>query len=119
MGKNFDEEYMPNPNKKTDIPLGKWSITENQKYIKFLRQYKNQVEDTFMGKKHKIYKLMSGFIGSRTPEQCRGHHRKMLKFYNSVEGIIDVIQNRNLIDEQNKPLSKGMQKNCFYQVSMM
>lgn len=36
----------------------------------------------------KVFKAMSLFIGSRTADQCRSHHQKMEKNYNSCREII-------------------------------
>lgn len=35
---------------------------------------------------------MSSFMGSRTPKQCRSHHQKMFRKFNTVDEIIRGIQ---------------------------
>ena len=35
-------------------------------------------------KSHKLFKQMSGYISSRTPQQCRSHFQKMIKKHKTV-----------------------------------
>ena len=36
----------------------------------------------------KIFKQMSQFIRTRTPDQCRSHHQKVQKLHHTIEDII-------------------------------
>ena len=71
----------------------------------------------------KIFLLMSQFIGSKTPSQCRSHHQKFYKKicdYNSIERPpkINNPSNLNLTEIEKKPKrqyikrkKKGLEKN--------
>lgn len=37
---------------------------------------------------------MSQQIKTRSPDQCRSHHQKMIKYHASLDGIIDNIEKR-------------------------
>jgi len=45
-------------------------------------------------RKWHLNRIMSKFLGTRSHEQCRSHHQKMIKNYRSIEGIIQHF-NRN------------------------
>ena len=36
--------------------------------------------------------MMSKAIGTRSHEQCRSHHQKMIKHYKNLDGIIDHLE---------------------------
>ena len=48
----------------------------------------------------KVFKQISLFVKTRTPDQCRSHHQKILKIHKSVENVLRVYEQRGLI----KPL---------------
>jgi hypothetical protein len=39
-------------------------------------------------RKWHLNRIMSKFLGTRSHEQCRSHHQKMIKNYRSIDGII-------------------------------
>ena len=43
----------------------------------------------------KINVRMSQFLKTRTANQCRSHHQKMLKHYGTIEAIIQEINEKN------------------------
>lgn len=48
---------------------------------------------------------MSEYVKSRTAEQCRSHHQKMIKFHGSIENIIYHIKwlaSKRIISQQEK-----------------
>jgi len=64
-------------------------MEENIKYIEFIKKNLVIVEQTIENKgKNKINKRMSKYMKSRSPQQCRSHHQKMLKYHLSIKGII-------------------------------
>lgn len=74
-----------------------WQLEENAAYMQFLED--NQV--LFRGSKNdrrlvKINVLMSMCVGTRSPDQCRSHHQKMMKYHNDIPTIIHYI--RGLIE---------------------
>ena len=40
--------------------------------------------------------MMSKAVGSRSHEQCRSHHNKMVRSYKSVRGVIEHFQGNKL-----------------------
>ena len=40
--------------------------------------------------------MMSKAVGSRSHEQCRSHHNKMVRSYKSVRGVIEHFQGSKL-----------------------
>ena len=72
---------MKKKKKKTSkkINYGTWNKKENQQYEKFLLKHiKIFSDDILIRRKKKIHVLMSKSIKTRTPEQCRSHHQKMM-----------------------------------------
>ena len=64
-------------------------MEENIKYIEFIKKNLVIVEQTIENKgKNKINKRMSKYMKSRSPQQCRSHHQKMLKYHLNIKGII-------------------------------
>lgn len=49
----------------------------------------------------KINKLLSLHVKTRSPDQCRSHHQKMMKYHRSVEGIIQHVVELQNISEEN------------------
>ena len=72
---------------------GIWKNQENQKYEKFLSKHIKIISDNIViRRKKKIHVLMSKSIKTRTPQQCRSHHQKMLKSHQTVLGIIEFLK---------------------------
>jgi hypothetical protein len=42
----------------------------------------------------KVFKQMSVFIPTRTPDQCRSHHQKIQKAFQTVDKIIRVFKKK-------------------------
>jgi hypothetical protein len=61
--------------------------------VDFLLKFKSVVEG---GKKNRrkwhLNRMMSKAIGTRSHEQCRSHHQKMMKHYQTIDGILDHFQ---------------------------
>lgn len=51
---------------------------------------------------------MSNFVGTRSPDQCRSHHQKMMKYHHNIPHIIRHVQGllqtqENLAQPQSPP----------------
>lgn len=57
--------------------IGKWDKKEQVKYYAFLTINQNFFEKKGMRRNDKVFKMMSKFITTRTPDQCRSHHQKI------------------------------------------
>jgi hypothetical protein len=56
---------------------GHWEESERINYHIFLEIWHKQFENKKLRRIDKIFKLMSRFVGTRQPDQCRSHHQKM------------------------------------------
>lgn len=67
-----------------------WNEEENDKYVTFLTKFKSVIEG---GKKNRrkwhLNRMMSKAIITRSHEQCRSHHQKMMKHYSTIDGILE------------------------------
>ena len=52
----------------------------------------------------KIFKTMAFFVGSREAEQCRSHHQKMEKKYNTICKTLINLRKQHYHSEQEQPL---------------
>ncbi len=67
-----------------------WTLQENMKYVRFLQENREIFTSTKENRRLlKINKMISQSIGTRSPDQCRSHHQKMVKYHESIEGIIN------------------------------
>lgn len=57
--------------------IGRWDHSEQTKYYIFLKMNEKFFENKGMRKNDKVFKIMSKFITTRTPDQCRSHHQKI------------------------------------------
>jgi hypothetical protein len=48
--------------------------------------------DRFKKRKYHMNRMMSKSVCTRSPEQCRSHHQKMLKCYGNISNIVRHIQ---------------------------
>ncbi|CAD8190881.1 unnamed protein product [Paramecium octaurelia] len=55
---------------------GHWTKEEHGFYLEFVNNHFDILKSKYAKKSKKIFKLMSQFIPSRTPTQCRSHHQK-------------------------------------------
>lgn len=66
-----------------------WSDEENLTYMRFLEESGHLFDSNWAQRKNiKINVLMSEYIKTRSPLQCRSHHQKMMKFHHSIPQII-------------------------------
>ena len=83
---------MENSKKKATYGTHHWNDEENQKYVEFLMKFKDVIEGgKKVRRKWHLNRMMSKAIGSRSYEQCRSHHQKMIKYYKDIDGIIQYL----------------------------
>ena len=59
--------------------IRRWTKEESDKYEEFINLNAEAMADSNTKRVAKIFIIMSQFIGTKTPSQCRSHHQK---FYN-------------------------------------
>jgi hypothetical protein len=70
-----------------------WSITENAAYMYFLEAHNWLFERSNSDRRLlKINVLMSLWVKTRSPDQCRSHHQKMMKYHSDIPTIITHIR---------------------------
>ncbi|KAM3132036.1 hypothetical protein pb186bvf_015920 [Paramecium bursaria] len=66
---------------------GRWSLREHRQYLSFLDKFYMILNQADLKSEQQIFKKMSMQIRSRTPTQCRSHHKRfdfqgyLLKIY--------------------------------------
>ena len=90
---------------------GHWSNEENKKYHWFLEIYHNHFIRKEMRRLDKIFKTMATFIGSREAEQCRSHHQKMEKKYNTFPNILLHLRNFHYGSDDIEGISEDVRLN--------
>ena len=92
---NHSQKYCQRKTKKEYYK--KWNLMENLLYLQFLESNFNLTSDIvdLVNKPKRFFITMSEFMGGiRTNEQCRSHHRKMLKVHLTLQGIIANVRER-------------------------
>lgn len=67
---------------------GKWTKNEQKAYIEFLIDNKEEMSSKLARKSQKVFLKMSLLVKTRTADQCRSHHQKILKYQGSIDEII-------------------------------
>ena len=67
---------------------GNWTEAENMKYAEYLKMNFGLMHDKLGRRTKKIFERMSRLIKTRCPTQCRSHHQKCMKKYQSMERIV-------------------------------
>jgi hypothetical protein len=67
---------------------GKWTIEEQRVYIEFLKKNIEEMRGKVSRKSQKVFLKMSRLIKTRTPDQCRSHHQKILMYHSNLEEAI-------------------------------
>ena len=94
-----------------DRKKGHWSNVENKRYHWFLEIYHNHFIVKEKRRLDKIFKTMAIFIGTREAEQCRSHHQKMEKKYNTFANMILYLRNTHYNTEEVLPIEEDMLEN--------
>lgn len=71
---------MPSNNK-----TGHWSEKENAKYFAFLKKFKEKFSEKESRRQWKVFKTLSEFVKTRNANQCRSHHHKMQRNFETIE----------------------------------
>lgn len=90
----------------------RWTLEENAKYIAFLQLAKEDFEHEYTRRIKKVFKRLSEFMGSKSESQCKSHHQKMLKQYESVDRVIAEID-RKVQTEANTQAASRKQEARF------
>jgi hypothetical protein len=70
-----------------------WGIEENAAYMRFLDENYGLFERSNSDRRlMKINVLMSLWVKTRSPDQCRSHHQKMMKYHQDIPSIIAYIR---------------------------
>lgn len=67
---------------------GKWTPSEQRLYIQFLKEHMEDMGNKVARKSNKVFLKMSKLVKTRSADQCRSHHQKILKYHYSLELII-------------------------------
>ena len=87
--KDSNEEKQEVGKKEKEKKYFKWSFGENTLYVEFLEKNPELFANEKERRKKKCYLEMSKYIMSRNSDQCRIHHQKMRKKYQTIEEIIE------------------------------
>jgi hypothetical protein len=72
-----------------------WSEIEDLKYLEFIHRERRLFDLPLAErKKMRIHHMMSKFIRTRNPCQCRSHHQKMISKFRTIDEIIQNYQRR-------------------------
>lgn len=63
---------------------GKWTNEEQMAYIQFIEDNLAEMETKLMRKSRKVFLNMSKLVKTRTADQCRSHHQKILIYHQSL-----------------------------------
>jgi hypothetical protein len=79
-----------------------WTLQENLKYVEFVQENMGLFDSSKENRRTiKINKLISQYVKTRSPDQCRSHHQKMLKYHHTIAGIIHhVAELQGLLEEE-------------------
>lgn len=93
--------------------MGHWLPEENASYLSFLESFELSFKAKGLRRRDKVFKAMAKAIRSRDPEQCRSHHQKMEKKYETFEGLLEALREEHksgaqaVVDtDPNTPVSK-------------
>jgi hypothetical protein len=57
---------------------GRWSVEEHKKYHDFIKMNRNLLIKNDRRRYDKVFMMMSNCVKTRTADQCRTHHQKLL-----------------------------------------
>ena len=67
---------------------GLWTPIEQVAYINFLKERKPEMDISTLRRSQKIFIMMSKVVKTRSADQCRSHHQKIIKYHNTIEEAI-------------------------------
>ncbi|KAM3133232.1 hypothetical protein pb186bvf_014660 [Paramecium bursaria] len=77
--KQKDEKKEKTEKKGKKFNKGHWTQKEQRSFEMFLLKNESMMQDPDEKKQKKIFKLMSTYVKTRSPNQCRSHHQKFSK----------------------------------------
>lgn len=72
----------------------KWTILENERYLEFVKTYGDLLNCPNRRKGEKVFMKMSNSVKTRSSDQCRSHHQKMIKHHTDLEGVKRILEGR-------------------------
>lgn len=57
---------------------GRWDVEEHKKYYDFIKTNSNLFLNNDRRRYDKVFMVMSKYVKTRTADQCRTHHQKLL-----------------------------------------
>jgi hypothetical protein len=60
----------------------------------FIEYHSEKLKERESRRLWKIFKHMAAFVGSRRPNQCRSHHKKMEAYFQTVPKIVAFYRQR-------------------------
>ena len=73
---------------------GLWTSVQQKAYINFLRERKQEMDVSTLRRSQKIFILMSKEVKTRSADQCRSHHQKIIKYHHTVEEAIEFFSSK-------------------------
>ena len=105
-------------NKKSTEKIKRWTNEESKRYEDFIKKYNPIMQDTTTKRMTKVFLLMSQYVQTKNPSQCRSHHQK---FYPKVKRQLEketLGKKLNPLDitrmkDEIKYLSNTFKRNCL------
>lgn len=84
-----DDSYLPTNVKRNQKLFKRWTIQENARYRIFLEAHKALFSSEYSRRVGKAFKYLSQFVKTKSQNQCKSHHQKMMKKNNnSIDEVI-------------------------------
>ena len=89
--------------------IKRWTKEESDLYSRFIADHANLLRDPSVKRAKKIFILMSNFIKTKNPSQCRSHHQKFYRkegsdtgeaSNNTAEGSLAPMNNESIINSK-------------------
>lgn len=90
--------------------IKRWTKEENELYTRFILDHAELLKDPSVKRAKKIFILMSNFIKTKNPSQCRSHHQKFYRKDGSSENDSNSREERKLMGTPGK--TNAYPENC-------
>ena len=91
----------------------KWTTLENEIYAQALKDLLGEFEEEYLRRTKKVFVLISERIKTKTPDQCRSHHQKMMKHSKSIKNIIKRFLKTPKVEKKPKKVEEEPQSETF------
>jgi hypothetical protein len=72
-------------------PKKLWTPSEKKQYVRFFEENPEFLEaSSELRKRIKFFNLMHGYITTRTANQIKSHHQKLMQRYGKIETVVSV-----------------------------